>query len=103
MISRTLFAFLLYLTCACSLGFAAEHGMWVLERPDINFKIALCGLTVTLLVGVALVGTWGVLGAVIAQLCGVSLVSVTQCAVFARLTSREASPGHSLQAMELAK
>jgi O-antigen/teichoic acid export membrane protein len=90
-------------TLVATLGFAAEHGMWVLERPDINFKIAACGLAVNLLVAVALVGTWGVLGAAIAQLCGMSLVSAAQCAVFVQFSAREPSPADGLQTTEVAK
>jgi len=78
-------------TLAGTISFAADHGMWVLERPDINFKVRSAGLVVTLVAAAALVGTWGVLGAAIGRLCGMSLASAAQCTVFARLTGRDAN------------
>ena len=73
-------------TLAGTISFAADHGMRVLERPDLNFKVRSLGLGVTLLVAASLVGMWGVLAAAIGRLCGMSLASGVQCALFARLT-----------------
>jgi len=73
-------------TLAGTFSFAADHGLWVIERPDINFIVRAGGLATTLTVAFLLVGTWGVAGVAIARLLGMSVASAAQCTAFVRLT-----------------
>jgi O-antigen/teichoic acid export membrane protein len=78
---------LLVLTAlAGTAGFAADAGLWVLERPDINFRASVTGLAVTLVVASALVGSWGVPGAALGGLLGAVLASGLKGWAFVRLS-----------------
>ena len=73
-------------TLAGTFSFAADHGLWVIERPDINFIVRASGLAITLTAAFLLVGTWGVAGVAIARLLGMSVASAAQCTAFVCLT-----------------
>jgi len=68
-----------------ALCIAVDHGLCVMERPDVNFKAGLLGLTVTLVLAVALVGPYGILGAAWGMLAGGIAVAAVQSTVFIRL------------------
>ena len=80
-------------TLAGTFSFAADHGLWVIERPDINFMVRASGLAITLTVSFLLIGKWGIVGVAIARLIGMSAASAAQCTLFARLTKGRVSPG----------
>ena len=80
-------------TLAGTFSFAADHGLWVIERPDINFMVRAGGLAITLTVSFLLIGKWGIVGVAVARLLGMSVASAAQCTFFARLTKGRISPG----------
>lgn len=67
-------------------GFAADNGLVVMERPDINFRIGLAGLALILLVAGGLIPFGGVTGAAIAGLAGAAFAALVKCLAFVRLT-----------------
>jgi O-antigen/teichoic acid export membrane protein len=71
-----------------ALSFPALHGLCVIERPDINFKSAVVGLVITIVATLALVNVWGMVGAAVGGLIGISVVSAWQLWAF-ELLSRE--------------
>lgn len=80
-------------TLAGTFSFAADHGLWVIERPDVNFMVRAGGLAITLTLAFLLVGKWGIVGVAIARLFGMSAASAAQCTLFARLTKNRLRPG----------
>jgi O-antigen/teichoic acid export membrane protein len=80
-------------TLAGTFAFAMNHGLRVVERPDINFIARAGGLAITLTVSFLLIGMWGIAGVAIARLFGMSVASAAQCAVFARITRAPVVPG----------
>jgi O-antigen/teichoic acid export membrane protein len=73
------------LVAACS--FAADNGLWVLGRSDVNFKAGLAGLIVTGVATTALATAGGVVGAAIGSLIGVTMISAIKSTAFVRLSS----------------
>ena len=69
---------------AAVLGTAADSGLCALERPDLNFKANLLGLTATVAVTSLLLVPWGVLGAACGLLAGNTTASLARVGAFLR-------------------
>lgn len=65
---------------------AVGFGFWAVGRPDINCKINLIALGITLTLGLVLVKYFGVLGVAYGFLCASVTVSGVRLATFTRLT-----------------
>jgi O-antigen/teichoic acid export membrane protein len=78
---------------AHAISFASDIGLWVIERPDLNFKAGFVGLTVSLAVAAVLVGQWDVLGAALGGLAGSMVTCATKVTAFARLTRSDVRAG----------
>ena len=61
-------------TYAAILAYGPEMALWIMQRPDINFRNSLFGLFVTLMSTFLLLPRYGVLGAAYALLAGRSVV-----------------------------
>ena len=81
-------------TLITALCIAVDHGLCVMERPDVNFKAGLLGLGVTLLIALALVGPCGILGAAWGMLAGGIAVSAARSMVFFRLARGRCEKDH---------
>lgn len=86
----TLFTLALYMmTVATSVAFA--NGLWALERPDVNFRVNIVGLVVTLSTAAMILKQWGTQGAALSLLAG-NLASTTAAGVTFFYCARSASP-----------
>ncbi len=65
-----------------SLGIAAGHGLWAMERPRANFLASLLGMATTVLSGIWLVGPYGSVGAAGALLAGNAMASMVLFVAF---------------------
>jgi O-antigen/teichoic acid export membrane protein len=83
-----------------SLGMAAGHGLWAMEKPKVNFVASLVGMGVTLLAGVWLVGPWGSLGAAWAWLAGNVAASALLAAMYLKTAAERAAPRLAAPARE---
>lgn len=70
---------------AGSVGMAACHGLWAVDRPAANVKASLVGLVVAMLVAIPLVQSWGVLGAACGFLAGDVSASLVRFLAFSRI------------------
>ncbi len=75
------------------ISFAAENGLWVIERPDMIFKSRLLGLILTVGATLALVPIWGVIGAAVGLLVGNLTVSIICGVAFTRLIRHLSAEG----------
>jgi O-antigen/teichoic acid export membrane protein len=73
---------------ASVLGTAPDSGLCALERPDLNFKANVLGLTATVTVTSLLLMPWGVLGAAYGLLAGNTTASLARMAAFLRVARR---------------
>lgn len=64
---------------------AVDHGLKVMERPNMNFKASLMGLGVTLMAAPYLVVQWNVLGAACGFLVGALVALAVRWMAFLRL------------------
>ena len=68
-----------------AVSIAADHGLCVMERPDVTFRAGLLGLAVTLVIAVALVTPYGIPGAAWGTLAGGVAAAVVRWTTFLRL------------------
>jgi len=69
-----------------SLGMSAFIGLVAVERPDVNFKINLAGLAVTVVLACMLMTTWGVVGGACGLLAGDIAAAAARWNTFLRST-----------------
>lgn len=67
----------------------AEQGLLALKRANVNFRAGVLGLAVTCIATIPLAANWGLLGAAVGGLVGISLQSLIQMTAFDRLTRPE--------------
>ncbi len=91
----TVIAWLALSTFLSAISFPIDSGLWVMERPDLNFWAGSAGLVVTLASSVLLVPTWGIVGAAVGGCLGHAVASALQFVFFIRL-------GHSRLSAEAA-
>jgi O-antigen/teichoic acid export membrane protein len=75
-------------TLAGSLGIAFDHGLRVLERPDLAFRVGLMGFTVTLVSAALLTFWWGTAGAAGGYLLGSTTGTAARAIAFRALLAR---------------
>jgi O-antigen/teichoic acid export membrane protein len=81
----TVIALLALSTFLSAISFPMDSGLWVMERPDLNFWAGLGGLVVTLASSVLLIPPWGILGAAAGGCLGHAVASTLQFVFFIRL------------------
>lgn len=69
---------------ASAIASAAAYGLWAMERPDVNFKVNLIALSVTLTLGLWLAKSFGPLGVASGLLTGITAASTVRYIVFNR-------------------
>ncbi len=67
---------------ATALSIGAEHGLRVIERPEMNFWSTILAAVITLTIAAALIQYWGILGAAISMLIGTVAGSIAHCTAF---------------------
>jgi O-antigen/teichoic acid export membrane protein len=70
---------------ASAVSLAVGYGLWALERPQVNFKVSIIQLGVTLTIGLMFVKPFGLLGIACGLLAGNAAASIVRCIVFNRL------------------
>ncbi len=74
---------------ASALGLGASNALWACDRPDLNFRASLIGMTVMLVLMPVLAIWWGLPGVAVALLLGRSTDSAIRMALFLRLTAAD--------------
>lgn len=74
-------------TIGLGISYAVASGLRAIDRPQVNFWTGLVGLVITLLVGLLLVGPWGIYGASVGLISGFFAMAICRSWVFARLIS----------------
>ena len=75
---------------------AAYHGLLAIERSDVNLKINLLALGVTMVAAWFMLTTWGVFGAAFALLLGNIVSTFVKCFCFLQLVKRNLSHGSEI-------
>ena len=65
-----------------ALGVSANHGLRAIERPEINFYAAGCGLIVATIVAILLIPGQGVLGATISYFSAMAVTAIVRTVGF---------------------
>ncbi len=71
-------------------GIPADAGLWAIGRPNVGFVVHVAGFVSAVASGLALIPSFGVVGAVAGLAVGKTLASVLQVALFARYSAETA-------------
>jgi len=70
-----------------TIGDPPSYGLWAMERPDINLKINLIALIVTISIGFLMVKSFGLIGVALGLISANAIAFLIRYAVFAKLTT----------------